>query len=149
MNGEVAGNYKVRIDNATGAGAVADYKNNEVIRVYDNNANTKATFTAANKADLGAYTYKALQQGDTVVLHQQELTDYANMALSIPSANANIWNLQQDTLSTRITNSRHGLTDNGGAWVSFFGGNLDGDNGIISYDQDASGIMVGYAHRRQ
>jgi outer membrane autotransporter protein len=92
----------------------------------------------------------ALQQGDTVVLHQQELTDYANMALSIPSANANIWNLQQDTLSTRITNSRHGLTDNGGAWVSFFGGNLDGDNGIISYDQDASGIMVGVdTHRRQ
>ncbi|NIF36966.1 autotransporter outer membrane beta-barrel domain-containing protein [Enterobacter sp. Tr-810] len=143
VNGEVAGNYKVRIDNATGAGAVADYKNNEIIRIYDNNADTKASFTAANKADLGAYTYKALQQGDTVVLHQQELTDYANMALSIPSANANIWNLQQDTLSTRITNSRHGLTDNGGAWVSFFGGNLDGDNGIISYDQDASGIMVG------
>ena len=65
---------------ATGAGAVADYKNNEVIRVYDNNANTKATFTAANKADLGAYTYKALQQGDTVVLHQQELTDLMHRA---------------------------------------------------------------------
>lgn len=143
VNGEVSGNYKVRIDNATGEGSVADYKNNEVIRVYDNNANTKATFTAANKADLGAYTYKAQQQGDTVVLRQQELTDYANMALSIPSANANIWNMQQDTLGARITNSRHGLADNGGAWVSYFGGNLDGDNGVISYDQNASGIMVG------
>ncbi|MCE9993325.1 autotransporter outer membrane beta-barrel domain-containing protein [Enterobacter asburiae] len=143
VNGDVSGNYKVRVDNATGEGSVADYKNNEVIRVYDNDASTKATFTAANKADLGAYTYKAQQQGDTVVLRQQELTDYANMALSIPSANANIWNMQQDTLGARVTNSRHGLADNGGAWVSYFGGNLDGDNGVINYDQNASGIMVG------
>ncbi|ANG91687.1 autotransporter outer membrane beta-barrel domain-containing protein [Enterobacteriaceae bacterium 155047] len=143
VNGEVAGNYKVRIDNATGAGAVADYKNNEIVRVYDNNAETQASFTAANKADLGAYTYSAQQQGDTVVLHQEELTDYANMALSIPSANTNIWNLQQDTLGARLTNSRHGLADNGGAWVSYFGGNFDGDNGVIGYDQDVSGIMVG------
>jgi outer membrane autotransporter protein len=102
-----------------------------------------ASFTAANKADLGAYTYQAQQQGDTVVLQQKELTDYANMALSIPSANTNIWNLQQDTVGTRLTNSRHGLADNGGAWVSYFGGNFDGDNGVISYDQDVSGIMVG------
>ncbi|KAI3491691.1 hypothetical protein L1887_43792 [Cichorium endivia] len=63
------------------------------------------------------------------------------MALSIPSANTNIWNLQQDTVGSRLTNSRHGLADNGGAWVSYFGGNFDGDNGVISYDQDVSGIM--------
>jgi len=143
VNGEVAGNYKVRIDNATGAGKVADYKGNEVIRVYDNNADTQATFTAANKADLGAYTYQAQQQGDTVVLHQEELTDYANMALSIPSANTNIWNLEQDAVGNRLTNSRHGLADKGGAWVSYFGGNFDGDNGVINYDQDVNGVMVG------
>lgn len=143
VNGEVAGNYKVRIDNATGAGSVADYKGNEVIRVYDNDANTQATFTAANKADLGAYTYQAQQQGDTVVLHQEELTDYANMALSIPSANTNIWNLEQDAVGNRLTNSRHGLADKGGAWVSYFGGNFDGNNGDINYDQDVNGIMVG------
>ncbi len=53
------GNYKVRIDNATGAGSVADYKGNELIRVND--VNTDATFSAANKADLGAYTYQAKQ----------------------------------------------------------------------------------------
>lgn len=143
VNGDVSGNYKVRVDNATGAGSVADYKGNEIIRVYDNDANTQASFTAANKADLGAYTYEAQQQGDTVVLHQQELTDYANMALSIPSANTNIWNLQQDALSNRLTNSRHGLADKGGAWVSYVGGNFDGDNGEINYDQDVNGIMVG------
>lgn len=143
VNGEVAGNYKVRIDNATGAGSVADYKGNEVIRVYDNDAVKQATFTAANKADLGAYTYQAQQQGDTVVLHQKELTDYANMALSIPSANTNIWNLQQDAVGNRLTNSRHGLSDKGGAWVSYFGGNFDGDNGEINYDQDVNGVMVG------
>ncbi|HEO9143452.1 TPA: autotransporter outer membrane beta-barrel domain-containing protein [Enterobacter asburiae] len=143
VNGDVAGNYKVRIDEATGAGSVADYKNKEIVRVYDNNADTAASFTAANKADLGAYTYQAQQQGDTVVLQQKALTDYANMALSIPSANTNIWNLQQDTVGTRLTNSRHGLADNGGAWVSYFGGNFDGDNGVIRYDQDVSGIMVG------
>ncbi|RDT62366.1 autotransporter outer membrane beta-barrel domain-containing protein, partial [Klebsiella pneumoniae] len=102
----------------------------------DNNADTAASFTAANKADLGAYTYQAQQKGDTVVLQQEELTDYANMALSIPSANTNIWNLQQDTVGTRLTNSRHGLADNGGAWVSYFGGNFDADNGTVSYDQD-------------
>lgn len=84
------GNYKVRIDNATGAGSVADYKGNELI--YVNDVNTDATFSAANKADLGAYTYQAKQEGNTVVLEQMELTDYANMALSIPSANTNIWN---------------------------------------------------------
>ncbi|EDX35223.1 flagellar protein [Shigella dysenteriae 1012] len=72
-----------------------------------------------------------------------ELTDYANMALSIPSANTNIWNLEQDTVGTRLTNSRHGLADNGGAWVSYFGGNFNGDNGTINYDQDVNGIMVG------
>lgn len=143
VNGEVAGSYKVRIDNATGAGSVADYKGNEVIRVYDNDANTQATFTAANKADLGAYTYQAQQQGDTVVLHQEELTDYANMALSIPSANTNIWNLEQDAVGNRLTNSRHGLADKGGAWVSYFGGNFDGNNGDINYDQDVNGIMIG------
>ncbi|WP_366537283.1 hypothetical protein, partial [Salmonella enterica] len=47
------GNYKVRIDNATGAGSVADYKGNELI--YVNDKNSTATFSAANKADLGAY----------------------------------------------------------------------------------------------
>lgn len=51
------GNYKVRIDNATGAGAIADYKDKEII--YVNDVNTNATFSAANKADLGAYTYQA------------------------------------------------------------------------------------------
>ncbi|EIJ3069794.1 autotransporter outer membrane beta-barrel domain-containing protein [Salmonella enterica] len=135
------GNYKVRIDNATGAGSVADYKGNELIRVND--VNTDATFSAANKADLGAYTYQAKQEGNTVVLEQMELTDYANMALSIPSANTNIWNLEQDTVGTRLTNARHGLADNGGAWVSYFGGNFNGDNGTINYDQDVNSIMVG------
>ncbi|HDW3311768.1 TPA: autotransporter outer membrane beta-barrel domain-containing protein, partial [Escherichia coli] len=118
------GNYKVRIDNATGAGSIADYNGNELIYVNDKNSN--ATFSAANKADLGAYTYQAEQRGNTVVLQQMELTDYANMALSIPSANTNIWNLEQDTVGTRLTNSRHGLADNGGAWVSYFGGNFNG-----------------------
>ncbi|EOB3210133.1 autotransporter adhesin EhaB [Escherichia coli] len=135
------GNYKVRIDNATGAGSIADYNDNELIYVNDKNSN--ATFSAANKADLGAYTYQAEQRGNTVVLQQMELTDYANMALSIPSANTNIWNLEQDTVGTRLTNSRHGLADNGGAWVSYFGSNFNGDNGTINYDQDVNGIMVG------
>lgn len=135
------GNYKVRIDNATGAGSIADYNDNELIYVNDKNSN--ATFSAANKADLGAYTYQAEQRGNTVVLQQMELTDYANMALSIPSANTNIWDLEQDTVGTRLTNSRHGLADNGGAWVSYFGGNFNGDNGTINYDQDVNGIMVG------
>ncbi|EKP2620280.1 autotransporter outer membrane beta-barrel domain-containing protein, partial [Escherichia coli] len=135
------GNYKVRIDNATGAGSIADYNGNELIYVNDKNSN--ATFSAANKADLGAYTYQAEQRGNTVVLQQMELTDYANMALSIPSANTTIWNLEQDTVGTRLTNSRHGLADNGGAWVSYFGGNFNGDNGTINYDQDVNGIMVG------
>ncbi len=135
------GNYKVRIDNATGAGSIADYNGNELIYVNDKNSN--ATFSAANKADLGAYTYQAEQRGNTVVLQQMELTDYANMALSIPPANTNIWNLEQDTVGTRLTNSRHGLADNGGAWVSYFGGNFNGDNGTINYDQDVNGIMVG------
>ena len=135
------GNYKVRIDDATGAGAIADYKGKQIIYVDD--VNTDATFSAANKADLGAYTYQAQQEGNTVVLRQMELTDYANMALSIPSANTNIWNLQQDTLSDRLTTARHGFEDNGGAWVSYFGGSFDGDNGTINYDQDVNGIMVG------
>lgn len=135
------GNYKVRIDNATGEGAVADYQGKELI--YVNDKNSTATFSAANKADLGAYTYQAQQEGNTVVLQQMELTDYANMALSIPSANNNIWNLEQDTVGTRLTNARHGLADNGGAWVSYFGGSFSGDNGTINYDQDVNGIMVG------
>ncbi|AUO65588.1 autotransporter adhesin EhaB [Citrobacter amalonaticus] len=135
------GNYKVRIDNATGEGSIADYKGKELI--YVNDKNSTATFSAANKADLGAYTYQAQQQGNTVVMQQMELTDYANMALSIPSANTNIWNLEQDTVGTRLTNSRHGLADNGGAWVSYFGGGFNGNNGTINYDQDVNGIMVG------
>ncbi len=77
------------------------------------------------------------------MLEQMELTDYANMALSIPSANTNIWNTEQDTVGTRLTNARHGTADNGGAWVSYFGGNFNGDNGTINYDQDVNGIMVG------
>ncbi|NUU67712.1 autotransporter outer membrane beta-barrel domain-containing protein [Enterobacteriaceae bacterium BIT-l23] len=143
VNGTTTGNYKVRIDNATGAGSVADYKNNEVIRVYNDNKGDYVKFTAANQADLGAYRYEARQTGDTVALHQGRLTDYANMALSIPSANTNIWNLQQDTLDARLTNGRHGLMDNGGAWVSYLGGNFDANNGTIQYDQDVHGIMVG------
>lgn len=135
------GNYKVRIDNATGEGSVADYKGKELI--YVNDKNSTATFSAANRADLGAYTYQAQQQGNTVVMQQMGLTDYANMALSIPSANTNIWNLEQDTVGTRLTNSRHGQADNGGAWVSYFGGSFSGDNGTINYDQDVNGIMVG------
>lgn len=143
VNGDVAGNYKVRIDNATGKGSVKDYKSNEVIRVYDNNANTNARFTAANRADLGAYTYEAQQQGDSVVLKQDRLTDYANMALSIPSANTNIWNLEQDALATRLANGRHTEGDTGGAWVTYIGGGFSGDNGTLNYDQDVNGVMVG------
>jgi hypothetical protein len=44
------GNYKVRVDNATGEGSVADYKGKELI--YVNDQHSTATFFAANKADL-------------------------------------------------------------------------------------------------
>ncbi|WP_413498113.1 autotransporter adhesin EhaB [Buttiauxella gaviniae] len=136
------GNYKVRIDNATGTGSVADYKGNELVYVNDNNSS--ATFSAANKADLGAYTYQAEQKGNTVVLKQDRLTDYANMALSIPSANTNTWNLEQDALATRLANGRHTPNgDTGGAWVTYIGGGFSGDNGTLNYDQDVNGIMVG------
>ncbi|MCA1921545.1 autotransporter adhesin EhaB [Buttiauxella noackiae] len=135
------GNYKVRIDNASGTGSVADYKGNEL--VYINDKSSTATFSAANKADLGAYTYEAEQKGNTVVLKQGELTDYANMALSIPSANTNIWNLEQDALATRLANGRHTEGDTGGAWVTYIGGGFSGDNGTLNYDQDVNGIMVG------
>lgn len=135
------GNYKVRVDNATGEGSKGTYKNKELI--YVNDKHSTASFSAANKADLGAYKYQAQQRGNTVVLQQKGLTDYANIALSVPSANTNTWNLQQDTLATRLTNGRHGMTDNGGAWVSYFGGDFNGDNGKIHYDHKASGIMVG------
>jgi outer membrane autotransporter protein len=136
-----AGNYKVRINNSTGAGSAVNYKDKEII--YINDQNSTATFSAANKADLGAYTYNAEQQGNTVVLKQHELTDYANMALSIPSANTNIWNLEQDALATRLANGRHTPTDAGGAWVTYIGGGFSGDNGVLNYDQDVNGIMVG------
>lgn len=145
VNGDVAGNYAVRIDNATGAGSVADYKGHELIRVYDDNADTSATFTAANKADLGAYQYEAQQQGDAVVLKQDGLTDYANIALSIPSANTNIWNLEQDALASRLDNGRNAQAgqDTGGVWVSYIGGHFNADTGTINYDQDVNGVMVG------
>lgn len=143
VNGDVSGNYNVRIDNATGKGSIADYKDKEVIRVYDNNTDTHATFTAGNKADLGAYTYEAQQRGDTVVLNQRELTDAANMALSIPSANANIWHMEQDTLERRQTQTRDSVGDAGGAWVSYFGGHVNADGGAVKYDQDINGVMIG------
>lgn len=143
VNGDVNGNYNVRIDNATGKGSIADYKDKEVIRVYDNNTDTHATFTAGNKADLGAYTYEAQQRGDTVVLNQRELTDAANMALSIPSANANIWHMEQDTLERRQTQTRDSVGDAGGAWVSYFGGHVNADGGSVNYDQDINGVMIG------
>lgn len=144
VNGDVAGNYQVRIDNATGAGSIADYKGNELVRVYDDNADTHATFTAANKADLGAYQYEAQQQGDSVVLKQDGLTDYANMALSIPSANTNIWNLEQDTLANRLDNGRNAQAkDTGGAWIAYTGGHFNADTNTLSYDQSVSGVMVG------
>ncbi|OFS07876.1 autotransporter outer membrane beta-barrel domain-containing protein [Hafnia sp. HMSC23F03] len=143
VNGDVSGNYTVRVDNATGKGSIADYQDKEIVRVYDNNADTSASFTAANRADLGAYTYEAEQRGDTVVLDQRNLTDAANMALSIPSANANIWHMEQDTLERRQTQTRDSVGDTGGAWVSYFGGHVNGDGDEISYDQDISGIMVG------
>jgi outer membrane autotransporter protein len=144
VNGEVSGNFKVRIDNANGAGSVGDYNHKEIVRVYDNNAATAASFTAANHADLGAYTYGAKQYGDTVVLQQERLTDYANMALSIPSANTNIWNLEQDALATRLANGRHALSgDTGGAWVTYLGGGFSGDTDKLNYDQSVNGIMVG------
>lgn len=143
VNGDVNGNYNVRIDNATGKGSIADYKDKEIIRVYDNNTDTHATFTAGNKADLGAYTYEAQQRGDTVVLNQRELTDAANMALSIPSANANIWHMEQDTLERRQTQTRDSVGDAGGAWVSYFGGHVNADGGAVNYGQDINGVMIG------
>lgn len=146
VNGDVAGNYKVSVNNATGKGTVADYKGHELIRVYDDNTDTQASFTAANKADLGAYQYEAQQSGDSVVLKQDGLTDYANIALSIPSANTNIWNLEQDALANRLDNGRvnQNSQDTGGAWATYIGGHFQGDTDTLSYDQDTSGIMVGF-----
>ncbi len=71
-----------------------------------------------------------------------ELTDYANMALSIPSANTTFRELRTRHRWYCLTNARHGPADNGGAWC-YFGGNFNGDNGTINYDQDVNGIMVG------
>jgi outer membrane autotransporter protein len=142
VNGDVNGNFRVNINDATGKGSVADYKNKEVIRVYDNNTATAATFTANNKADLGAYRYEAKQAGDTVVLKQRGLTDAANIALSIPSANTNIWNLEQDMLANRLSAGRHS-GDAGGVWASYTGGNFNADGSTVSYDQDVNGIMIG------
>ncbi len=68
------GNYKVRIDNATGAGSVADYKGNELIYVSD--VSTDATFSAANKADFSCFTpIRLSREGNTVVLEQMELVE--------------------------------------------------------------------------
>ena len=140
VNGVANGNYQVRIDNATGEGQVADYQNKELIRIYGGNA----TFTHANTADLGAYKYQAEQAGDTVVLAKQGITSTANAALSLPSSNAATWHMEQDTLENRMNSSRHTQgNDKGGVWVNYFGGQQNGDNGVIDYDQDVNGIMVG------
>ena len=140
VNGVTNGNYQVRIDNATGEGQVADYQNKELIRIYGGNA----TFNHANTADLGAYKYQAEQYGDTVVLAKQGITSTANAALSLPSSNAATWHMEQDTLENRMNSSRHTQgNDKGGVWVNYFGGQQNGDNGVIDYDQDVNGIMVG------
>jgi outer membrane autotransporter protein len=140
VNGVTDGNYQVRVNNATGEGRVADYQNKELIRTYGGNA----TFTHANTADLGAYKYQAEQQGDTVVLAKQGITSTANAALSLPSSNAATWHMEQDTLSNRMDSSRHTQGDDkGGVWVNYFGGQQNGDNGVVDYDQDINGIMVG------
>ena len=140
VNGVADGNYQVRINNATGEGRVADYQNKELIRTYGGNA----SFTHANSADLGAYKYQAQQVGDTVVLAKQGITSTANAALSLPSSNAATWHMEQDTLSNRMDSSRHTQgNDKGGVWVNYFGGQQNGDNGVVDYDQDVNGIMVG------
>ncbi|MBS0970542.1 autotransporter outer membrane beta-barrel domain-containing protein [Nissabacter archeti] len=140
VNGTANGNYQVRIDNATGAGSVADYKDKELIRIYGGNA----TFTDANEADLGAYRYQAEQRGDVVVLDQKGLTSSANAALSLPSSNASTWHMEQDTLDNRMDNVRHTANqDKGGVWVNYFGGNLNTSNDVVDYDQDVNGVMVG------
>jgi hypothetical protein len=54
-----SGNYKVRIDNSTGAAVSLTTK---VKNLSTSTINTTATFSAANKADLGAYTYQAEQK---------------------------------------------------------------------------------------
>ncbi len=140
VNGVTNGNYQVRIDNATAEGRVADYQNKELIRTYGGNA----TFTQANTADLGAYKYQAEQVGDTVILAKQGITSTANAALSLPSSNAATWHMEQDTLNNRMDSSRHTQGDDkGGVWVNYFGGQQNGDNGVVDYDQDINGIMVG------
>lgn len=140
VNGITNGNYQVRINNATGEGRIADYQNKELIRTYGGNA----TFTHANTADLGAYKYQAEQAGDTVILAKQGITSSANAALSLPSSNAATWHMEQDTLSNRMNNARHTSGgDKGGVWVNYFGGQQNGDNGVVDYDQDVNGIMVG------
>lgn len=143
VNGDTNGNYKVVVTDSTGKGSIADYQNKEIVRVYDNNADTNATFTAGNKADLGAYTYNAQQQGDTVVLAKDRLTDAANIALSVPSANANVWHAEQDTLNARLNATRHTEGDKGGVWANYVGGNFKGDTNTLDYNQDINGIMVG------
>lgn len=143
VNGDTNGNYKVVITDSTGTGSVADYKGKELIRVYDKDTAAQANFTAGNRADLGAYTYQAKQVGDTVVLEQKHLTAAANMAASLPSANANVWHLEQDVLNGRQTATRHTQGDKGGVWANYLGSNIKGDNGTIDYNQDINGIMIG------
>ena len=137
------GNYKVRIDNATGAGAIADYKDKEII--YVNDVNTNATFSAANKADLGAYTYQAEQRGNTVVLQQMELTDYANMALSIPSANTNIWNLEQQDVNGIMVGVDTKIDGNNAKWIvgaaaGFAKGDMNDRSGQVDQDSQTAYI---------
>lgn len=90
------GNYKVRIDNATGAGSIADYNGNELIYVNDKTP-TRPSLLLTKLTRV--HTPIRLNSAVTpLVLQQMELTDYANMALSIPSANTNIWNWNKTPL---------------------------------------------------
>lgn len=103
------------------------------------------------RTELGAWQYAAADVSNDTVHGERnvyfkktgELSNSAATALSMAASQVNVAEQESDALNQHFNASRH-ARDEGGVWVSYFGGKSDNKtNAGAAYDVRTNGVMVG------
>lgn len=155
VRGTAKGNYQLHVASS----GVEPYAMNGLVASQDENSphsfvnylekGSDAHFTG--RTELGAWQYAAADVSNDTVHGERnvyfkntgKLSNSAATALSMSASQVNVTEQESAALSQHFNASRH-ARDEGGVWVSYFGGKSDNKtNAGAAYDVRTNGVMVG------